>query len=429
MYLGPQLAKGGLVPPWLAAWLPNIMLGVAGLILFRWRRRSADRPLRISWPGSLRLMDRTRRSSSNLGVGRILDRYVTAAYARVLVLAAAAMAGVFYISTFIDLSDKVFKGDATWAMLGRYFVLIGPQYAYYILPLAVLLATLVTIGLLTKSSELVVMKACGISLYRVALPMLVCAAVVGGLLFVLEETVLGPANRAAERTRRTIRSGVEAPLVGNRQWVAGERGEIVNFTYVDPASRVLLQPTVYTLSDDRSRLVSRTAAERAVPPAGGAKTWTLERGWRRGFGGDGRAVAFTRFETALEALGAPSIFAAEEPDARFMGYRALTAYARQLEASGLDVLDLDVAVARKLAFPFVTIIMTLIAVPFAAITGHRGAMAGIGVGLGLAMTYWTVISICAAMGVGGVMSPLVAAWAPNAVFGAGAAYLLLSVRT
>src|SRR5690606_25885173 len=48
MYLGPALTKGSLLPPWAAAWLPNMVLGVAGVALFHWRRRAADRPLRVS---------------------------------------------------------------------------------------------------------------------------------------------------------------------------------------------------------------------------------------------------------------------------------------------------------------------------------------------------------------------------------------------
>ena len=63
----------------------------------------------------------------------------------------------------------MFKGDATWGMMGRYFVFATPQYVYYIIPLAVLVAALVTISVLTKNNELIVMKACGISLYRIAL--------------------------------------------------------------------------------------------------------------------------------------------------------------------------------------------------------------------------------------------------------------------
>jgi LPS export ABC transporter permease LptG len=282
---------------------------------------------------------------------------------------------------------------------------------------------------LTKNNELVVMKACGISLYRVAVPMLVCAAATGTLLFALEESILGPANRRAERLRSIIRSGVESTSVSTRQWVAGERGEIYNYTYADPANRALLQVSVFAMSADRGRLVSRTFADRAVPQSADSDHWTLERGWRRDFRADGNAETFVTFERQPRRLTQPAVFIADQPDARFMGYRQLRAYADQLRASGLDVLGLEVALARKLSFPFVTIIMTLIAVPFAVLTGHRGAMAGIGVGLGLAMTYWTTISVCAAMGAGGMMPPTMAAWAPNAIFGAGAAYLLLSVRT
>ena len=83
----------------------------------------------------------------------------------------------------------------------------------------------------------------------------------------------------------------------------------------------------------------------------------------------------------------------------------------------------------KLSFPFVTLIMTLLAVPFAVTIGRSGAMAGIGVAIGIAIVYWTTISVFAAMGAGGVMAPALAAWAPNLLFGAGAFYLLLTVRT
>ena len=87
------------------------------------------------------------------------------------------------------------------------------------------------------------------------------------------------------------------------------------------------------------------------------------------------------------------------------------------------------ALHRKIAFPFVTLVMTLIGVPFAVTTGRRGALYGVGVGIVLALVYWTMISVFAAFGAGGAMPPLLAAWAPNLLFGAGAVYLLLTVRT
>jgi LPS export ABC transporter permease LptF/LPS export ABC transporter permease LptG len=433
MYLGPSLAKGSLVPPWFAAWLPNIVMGIAGILLFAWRDKAADRPLRIPVPAWLRvrLSGSARRS---WGVIRILDHYVTTSYGRVLGLSAAALIGIFYISTFLDLSDKVFKGDATWGMLGEYMAFVTPQYFYYVIPLAVLVAVLVTIGVLTKNNELVVMKACGISLYRIALPMVVCAVGAGLVLFALGESVLGPANRRAERLNNAIRGRVSSTSAINRQWVVGARGEIYHYDFIDPETRRMLGVAVYEFPAGMERIARRTFAERASADSAEPALWHLERGWTRTFQVTGATVPenggqFSAFEKADRTLDAMSTFVTEPPDARFMGYSQLRDYTERLRTGGFDVLEQDVALAAKLAFPFVTIILTLMAVPFAVLTGRGGAMAAIGVGIGLALTYWITISVFAAMGTGGLVTPLIAAWAPNMLFGAAAVYLLLMVRT
>jgi LPS export ABC transporter permease LptF/LPS export ABC transporter permease LptG len=429
MYLGPSLAKGSLVAPWFAAWLPNIVMGVVGIFLFAWRDKAADRPLRIPVPGWLTRFRAFGFARRSWGAVRILDHYVTTSYGRVLALAAAALTGIFYITTFLDLSDKVFKGDATWRMLGTYLIFVTPQYFYYVIPLAVLVATLVTIGVLTKNNELIVMKACGISLYRIAMPMVVCAVGAGLVLFALEETVLGPANRRAERLNDAIRGRITATNAINRQWVIGSRGEIYHYDFIDPETRRMLGVSVYEFPPGMERISRRTFAERASVDAQVPTLWHLERGWTRAFSSTGTAEAFTPFETADRTLDSLNTFVTEPPDARFMGYRQLREYTERLRVGGFDVLDQDVALAGKLAFPFVTIILTLMAVPFAVLTGRGGAMAAIGVGIGLALTYWITISVFAAMGTGGLVTPLLAAWAPNMLFGAAAVYMLLTVRT
>ena len=93
------------------------------------------------------------------------------------------------------------------------------------------------------------------------------------------------------------------------------------------------------------------------------------------------------------------------------------------------MVPLRVELQRKLSFPFITLILTLIAVPFAVTMGRHGALSGVGIGLVLALSYWVVISIFAAIGSAGMVTPLLAAWAPNVLFGGSAAYLLLAART
>ena len=112
-----------------------------------------------------------------------------------------------------------------------------------------------------------------------------------------------------------------------------------------------------------------------------------------------------------------------------MNVRELDTYVDELSASGFDVVQLVVALHRKISFPFVTLVFTLIAVPFAVTMGPRGALYGVGVGISLACSYWIVMSVFGAIGTAGLLAPMLAAWAPNLLFGASATYLLLTVRT
>ena len=429
LWFGQSLVKGQRIPPWLAAWLANLVLGALGLMLFRWRDRVADRPIPVPIPEAIRrrLAERTQAIGHVALPFGILDRYVASTYLRLLGLSALALGGVFYVSTFIELSENVFKGTGTWAMLGTFFVYTTPQYLYYIVPLSVLLASLVTVAILTKNSELIVMKACGISLYRIAVPMVAGAVAAGAFLFALEQTVLGPANRRAQATRHVLTGGSPETFdVLNRRWVVGRDGAMYHYNYFDPRARIFTGLWVYEFDEGMRRITQRTFADQARYAN---DTWNIERGWTRAFDPSGESASFADFASTTRALEPPEHFSTEPPDPEFMSFTQLRTYTEQLAQSGFDVVRQRVALYRKLSFPFVTIVMTLIAVPFAVTIGRSGAMAGIGVGIGIALAYWTTILFFAAMGSGGLLTPMLAAWAPNLLFGAGAAYLLLTVRT
>lgn len=429
LWFGQSLVRGQLIPSWLAAWLANLVLGAAGLMLLKWRDRVADQPIPIPIPQSIRrrLAERTPTVGTGLLPFGILDRYVALTYVRLLGLSALALGGMFYVSAFIDLSEKVFKGMGTWTMLGTFFVYTTPQYLYYIVPLSVLLASLVTVALLTKNSELIVMKACGISLYRVAVPMIAGAVAAGAFLFGLEQTVLGPANRRAEAIRHVLNGGSPETFdVLNRRWVIGHDGAIYHYNYFDPRQRYFSNLWVYEFDEEMRQITQRTFADQARFADDG---WNVEHGWTRTFDKTGESASFDQFASIKRTLEPPQHFSTDPPDPEFMSFTQLRVYTEQLAQSGFDVVRQRVALYRKLSFPFVTIVMTLIAVPFAVTIGRSGAMAGIGVGIVIAIAYWTAILFFAAMGSGGLLTPLLAAWAPNLLFGAAAAYLLLTVRT
>jgi len=459
LYAARGLALGGRMSPSFAPWLPNVVLGIAGVGLVIWRAGAGDQPIRISlpWP---RGDAQTPETADTLPSGRrrggvvlvirvpnldwlrpnLLDLYVMRQYAVVWGLAFISLVGVFYISTFIDLAPHLYRGSATAAMLLRYYYWVTPEYIYYIIPMSVLVATLVTIGLLTKNSELIVMRACGISLYRSAAPLLFFALIFSGLLFAVEEYVMPMSHEESLRINLAIR-GIHVSTIDllNRRWVAGNDGDIYHYDYFDPRRGQFGRFTVFRPAKGAWNLGALIFANTITLDRAGSDAsttrWTAQNGWEQDFttspdSGAAPAVSdFDRFARRSLALEAPSFFSNEEPEAEKMTYGQLRDYVAVLDKGGYQVVPYRVQLQRKLAFPFVAVIMTLLAVPFAVSMGRHGAMAGIGVGLVLALVYWTMLSVFGAIGAGGWISPGLAAWAPNIFFSAAAAYLLLTVRT
>lgn len=449
MYVSQSLAKGGQLTGPVAAWMPNIVLGAAGVWLLVRRASFTERPIRIPIPfarrrstspasGPRAAAPRARRRVvvvirvPQFAVPRpkIIDLYVARLSIRIVGLAVVSLLGLFYISSFIDLSDKLFKGQASGNMILQYLWYSTPEFVYYIIPIATLISALVTIGALTKNSELIVMRACGISLYRVALPLLLLALVASGVLFGLEERVLAYSKQRSDELQQVIRGRTPRTFnVLNQQWIASRTGNIYHYTYFDPRKNEMSGLSVFEFDPRVYRLARRTAVKHAAYTggAGDVVTWRARDGWTREFAGE--TMKYVPARELVVRLEEPAYFTTERPEADRMSYTQLRSYIRDLRTTGVNPTPSTVQLYRKLAFPFVTIIMTLIAVPFAVTTGRRGAMYGIGVGIVLAIVYWVTISVFGAIGGAGLMTPALAAWAPNLLFGAAAGYLFLTVRT
>jgi lipopolysaccharide export LptBFGC system permease protein LptF len=252
-----------------------------------------------------------------------------------------------------------------------------------------------------------------------------------GALFFLEEQVLAYSNRRAEVINAVIRGRPPRTFdMLNRRWIVARSGDIFHYLFYDRAKKELNHVSVYEFDAKSGDLARRSFVTRARAASDTEPTWQAERGWAYTMGRTKDPVrGFQQFRRRALELEPPEYFITEQPDADRMSYTQLSGYVRELQASGFNVTPYVVALQRKLAFPCVTLIMTLIAIPFAVTTGRRGAMYGVGVGIVLALTYWTAISLFAALGSGGLMPATLAAWAPNVIFGAVAAYLLLTVRT
>jgi LPS export ABC transporter permease LptF/LPS export ABC transporter permease LptG len=459
LYGARAVALGGRLPPEVAAWVPNIVMGMGAIALMAWRIRAGDQPIRLGIPGLVRRWAARFASAAAekkpaaqprpylvlrlprlaFPRPRLIDIYISREYLRVFALGVLGLLGIFYISTFIDMMDKLFRGETTTLVLLRYFAFATPRFIYFVVPMSVLVSALVTVGVMTKNSELLVLRACGISLYRAMLPLVAFALLASGALFLLQDRVLASTNREADRLEAQIRGWNDQSTPLTQHWRVGTAGHIYLFDVFEPKPPRFSRLHIYDVDQRSWQLRSITymndvALQRERQPDGQLiAVWKGKKGWHRELA-QGRHVedAPVRYETIEERklnLEPPNYFEARVPKADQMSVGELRTYIAQLRASGASVGAYLVELQRRVAFPLVTVVMTLIAVPFAITTGRRGALYGIGVGIVLAIVYFIVMSVFVAMGQGGVLTPMLAAWAPNLMFSAVAGYMILTVRT
>ncbi len=446
-----DLLPGGrvdLIATW-ARWIPNIVVGLMG-VLALWRQarpNGLNLPIRaprwwIDWRARAAVRGPRRREAVVslaklprwIPLPRLLDRYVGSYFVRVAALAFLGLLALYYIGAFVDLADKI-KRPGDGAVFLNFLINSTPQFLIFVIPVATLIAALGAIGGLTRSGELIVMRACGVSLYRAAAPLLAFALVLSGVLLLVEERVLGEANRTASALRNQFRDehpGQPAPGMAfqNHRWLVGDDGRIYHyalFVLADPTNGN--RPTIQDLSvfDVEQHPYRLRAHLYAAHARFDGASWRLDQGWAQEFNRD---TAVRRdFQDLSVSLANIGEFQNANVDPDTMGYFTARAYVARLGASGFNVTEERVNLQRRLAFPLVTVVMTLLAIPFGVTIGRKGALYGIGLATILAGSYFLVMTFFVAFGSAGLLPPMLAAWGANILFAAGATYMMLTVRT
>ena len=454
-----ELARGGSLPIWLGIWTANILMAAAGIVLFPSMDELGDSSLRErlvqigrSWrqtgfPISKQTLevraadDLTRekadeaqaRSSRLRVVGsfpQVLDYYLLRNFIFYFALLLVGFILLFEIFTFFDLLDDVARHRATYLDVTNYFRYLSYYLTYQLAPLACLVSILITLGIMTKNNELVAFKAAGISLYRVALPLLLAGAMVTVALVAFDETYLPYANRRAEELHSMIKGlPPQTYLEPQRRWIIGNNSKIYNYQVYDSDRRRFGGLAVFELDPQTFALSRRIYAARASwEPQQGA--WILESGWIRDFQG-GKVSRYAEFNVVElpELDEPPAYFTREVRQSSEMDWFELRNYIDRLRHSGFDVAQLTVQLYKKLSFPLIAPVVILLAIPFSILVGSRGAVGGLSLGVGLAVIYWATAALFEALGGVGQLPPLLSAWSPDFIFLFCGLYFFLRMPT
>ncbi len=448
--------EGAITGKWPAAagiWFPNVLLGGIGLYLL-WRRNS-DRSL-LGTAGDL--VGKVRRWSGARSSGRrrrkreaaeapkgplavtlrlprlaldlptLLDRYVLRTFLGVFVLVELSLVAVFLVADLTETMDEILENAVATEVVVDYFKYLSLQVFYDVAPIAVLLTTLITFGLLSRSNEVTAAKALGVSLYRISIPAAVGAAAVSLLCFALQAAVLPASSQKVARLKDQIRGEkVRTYRRADRNWLFGQGRYIYNYRAYDPATRSLNNLQVFEFDEATHSLRRRLYSSRAQFIG---DAWLFEPGWTAQFAG-GEVLDFTPFaEPAIDAYPeTPDYFESEFRLPNSMAYGELRAYIDEIEASGREVPEMKIELFKKHSYPAISLVMAMVALPFAFKLGRRGALYGAGFGVVLGMAFFGVFAFASTLGETGALPPLLAVWSPNIAFTLYAAYLFLGVET
>lgn len=356
---------------------------------------------------------------------RPLDRYVLLEWMKIFVTTAL---GLPFLLVIIDLTDHLqtyLNRNIPPADIALSYVYWIPQSMFMALPAAVLFATVFSIGNFTRHSEITAAKASGISFYRLAAPIILGALLATALDLTIAEVV------PITDLRRNDLIGDTKSQTGTQRYnfaFAAEYGRVYKAQQLDVPTGRLQQLQIERKGNGRDYPTVVVSAKEAKYTAG--KGWLLQDGVMHVISDTGPAFAMT-FSKMRDSMMTerPVDMMAKPRDPQEMRFAELTRFIRALERSGGDASVLRVERALKIAIPVTCLVIALFGAPLATSTQRGGTAYGIGLSLGITVTFLMLIQLTKAVGGKGIIAPDLAAWIPNALFAVIGVILLARVRT
>jgi lipopolysaccharide export system permease protein len=363
----------------------------------------------------------------------ILDRYILREFFKLLFLSVLCSTVVFVLIHVMDHIDGYLDHDATFGEVGRHYLYQLPYNAIITLPMAMLIATILTMGDLGRHEELTAMKAGGRSIYRIILPLLLVALTISAGVLWLGETVVPRLNERAIEIH-------EVEIVERRNQYENYRAD---FPYQNQAGYTFLIRSLFA-DEAAGASADQVEVQKRLPDGGFIRInspkmyweeesdrWVLTDGYYRYFSPAGEEQSY-RFgflrsphftETPQDFLQVP-----REPEE--MGYAELTRYIDRRERTGGDTTRERVDLHMKLAYPLANFVIVLFGVTLAGRSARQpGAALGFGLALFLSILFWVLIKVSQGIGYGGGLEPWAAAWLANMLFGALGLALVLRARS
>jgi lipopolysaccharide export system permease protein len=356
---------------------------------------------------------------------RVLDRYILRSFAAILLFSLFAFICVFLIVDSIERLDVYIDEKVPTLVIVQLYIYYLPYIIVLALPIAMLLASLFSIGNMARQNEIVAMSASGVSLYRTLAPLFLLAFLISvGAYFFGEYVLPHASSKRAELVDQYIEKKREAWRKRiNNVFMRDSLNRLISMRSFQAAQQTgqMVSIRLFDGLNLRYRLDSRTMVwEDSV--------WVLHQGVERTFSGEQEVVqTFERMVLQNENLR-PQDFSKVLKKPEEMSYAELKTFIEDVRLNGGDPNNWMVDLYLKIAIPFANFIIVLFGAPLASPKRRSGGATGFGISLGVCFFYFGIVKVSQSFGQNGVLPPLFAAWFANGLFAAWGLFILLKTQ-
>ena len=356
----------------------------------------------------------------------IIYRYITFAWLRLFSLCLGSFVAIYLVLDMMDKIPRFIRAGGAFSDILLFFVCKLPEMVGQAASFSILMTTLLTLGQLSRSSEVIAMRSCGISLLRISFPMLVLGLATSALLLFNTELVVPKSYERMDYIERVAikKQNVNAVFKRNNIWFRSDT-MILQAQMFEPQTKVLKGVIVWVLDASMTPL-SRVDAETAEFRD---NRWNLIKpvlkDFSQGHGFNERTAATMDLALTLKIDDLRVL----DNNADNLSFNKLREYADNLQKGGYQAYRYLTMMHAKLAYPFSAFVMVILGVPFALRNSRSGGVAlGIGASIGIGFAYFVANAVLLSYGRSGVLPPLVAAWGANIIFALSGIWLAMTVK-
>ncbi len=357
---------------------------------------------------------------------KVIPRYLYKEFLRLFFFSLLVFLAIYLTVDFIQKVDDLVEAHAPVGVSILYFLYKMPYLVVQMVPAAVLISVIVMFSVMRKNNEITSLKASGVSVLSLSVPVLSAALAISAAVFLLSEVIVPYTS-----TRGTVIWETEVKKQGRKHfygrddiWYRTDRA-IYWIRYFDP-DRVIMHGVALYFFDQAFHLVKVIEGRRARWTG---SRWRMEEGFVETACGNGE-YRFTRFSRMdLDLSERPELFLRPVRQPEEMSYWQLKRFARGIRRQGYNATRYLVDMNIKLSFPLVSLIMVLIGIPISLGLKRGGTPLSVSLGMGVCFLYLATFGLARSLGISGLFPPVLSAWLANLVFFFAGVYLLMRVRS